>query len=818
MASQEPQSQESANAVPEGAVPNDSAPEGPLPAASSLVVQLLDRAIMHGVIDLPGARRAEKLLAAGEAENVTDALQQLGVPAERARRFDLGAYVGLTAGGFRLETPLGVGGVGYVFRGVQQSLSRAVAVKVLDPELAELPHVRERFRREAEAAAQLDHPHVVQPIDFGDEDGLFFFAMEFLPGGSLAEKIEAGPLEEAQALAVARDIADALVYAEQKGIVHRDIKPANVLFDRKGRAALADLGLALRVETQATRLTHEGMILGSPFYIAPEQVLGEVELDGRADQYALGVTLFEMLSGRPPIEGKTAVAVIQQHLSATWPRLAEVAPQASRRTQALIDRMGARNRDERFETPEAMLSAIEAARDALARGAPDLETPKRLPADPTSGSSEVPEPTEPPEPLKRRAGHLALTGLLLLAGLLGWALWRGLGTPAQEAPASPQAPAYGPIQAGDADALIALLLERRAFDGGFSHAPDVSASPWATAQAYCALAAHPESSPAALRGELLRHVARLAITEPAPSGSAIITGWSGRPEDTASVTEGSFWGFTAAALAVDAGGKRPDPAPRPGAGLESVSLEQARRSLLGLQAPSGGFLSVPAAGESSVRSSGSAMALIALATVESVSGSPSPQGLSAVERGARFLGSAYDSRHRAWYPNPTQAWGARAEVHGLSEAVAYALCEAESLLTRAGRELPSEATSALEDYSATFREVGVPIDAVGVARGEDYYFPLPAEQRLSLTGLRWVHYPWRLLAAERLSRRAGSASAAWRAEAARLRAALPELTARLQDRTPFQVAECAFAIQLLRRAEAAGEHAATGSLVLTLNP
>ncbi|MHC4832159.1 MAG: protein kinase domain-containing protein, partial [Planctomycetota bacterium] len=485
-------------------------------------------------------------------------------------------------------------------------------------------------RREAEAAAQLDHPHVVQPIDFGDEDGLFFFAMEFLPGGSLAEKIEAGPLEEAQALAVARDIADALVYAGQKGIVHRDIKPANVLFDRKGGAALADLGLALRVETQATRLTHEGMILGSPFYIAPEQILGEVELDGRADQYALGVTLFEMLSGRPPIQGQTAVAVIQQHLSATWPRLAEVAPQASRRAQALIDRMGARNRDERFETPEAMLSAIEAARDALARGAPDLEIREPLPADPTP---DVPRAPESSEPLKRRTGHLALAGLLLLAGLVGWVAWRGLRTPAQIAPASLQAPAYHPIQARDADALIALLLERRAFDGGFSHAPDVSASPWATAQAYCALAAHPESSPAALRGELLRHVARLAITEPAPSGSAIITGWSGRPEDTASVTEGSFWGFTAAALAVDAGGKRPDPAPRPGAGLESVSLEQARRSLLGLQAPSGGFLSVPAAGESSVRSSGSAMALIALATVESVSGSPSPQGLSALERG-----------------------------------------------------------------------------------------------------------------------------------------------------------------------------------------
>jgi serine/threonine-protein kinase len=229
------------------------------------------------------------------------------------------------AGRYRILTKLGEGGMGAVYRGEQISLRRAVAVKLLRPELSANQMLLRRFSAEAEAVAKLSHPNTVNVYDFGqDTDGSLFIAMEFIEGRSLRSVVaKEGPLPPARALHIAGQVAASLVDAHAHNIVHRDFKPDNVMLQDRGRqrdiARVLDFGIAkLRDDTRGTQqaMTQAGDMLGTPQYMAPEQIKGEA-IDGRTDVYALGCMLYEMLTGRMPFDASTIMAMLSKHLMET---------------------------------------------------------------------------------------------------------------------------------------------------------------------------------------------------------------------------------------------------------------------------------------------------------------------------------------------------------------------------------------------------------------------------------------------------------------------------------------------------------------------
>ena len=199
---------------------------------------------------------------------------------------------------------LGQGGMGAVYKARQKQLDRLVALKILPPEVGRSETFAERFTREARSLAKLNHPQIVTVHDFGrTEDGLFYFLMEYVDGTDLRHIIQAGELTSEQALAIVPQVCEALHYAHKKGIVHRDIKPENLLLDTEGEIKIADFGLARLLDkpTSAYTLTQSGQRMGTPHYMAPEQIEHPQEVDHRADIYSLGVVFYEMLTGELPI-------------------------------------------------------------------------------------------------------------------------------------------------------------------------------------------------------------------------------------------------------------------------------------------------------------------------------------------------------------------------------------------------------------------------------------------------------------------------------------------------------------------------------------
>ncbi len=229
--------------------------------------------------------------------------------------------IGREIGGrYRVLSKLGEGGMGAVYRGEQISLKRTIAIKVLRPELSRDPGLVRRFNTEAELAAKLSHPHTVNIYDFGqDADGSLFIAMEYLEGRSLRQAMtQDGPLPPWRALAIVQQIAASLSDAHRHGIVHRDLKPDNVMLTERGKdkdvVRVLDFGIAkLRDDQTVNAMTRAGDLIGTPQYMAPEQIRGE-PVDGRTDVYALGAMLYEMVTGRLPFEGPTVMAILSKHL------------------------------------------------------------------------------------------------------------------------------------------------------------------------------------------------------------------------------------------------------------------------------------------------------------------------------------------------------------------------------------------------------------------------------------------------------------------------------------------------------------------------
>lgn len=223
---------------------------------------------------------------------------------------------GQTLGRYDIVESLGQGGTAQVYRAVQQPLGRPVAIKVLSPVLVEEPGFVKRFENEARVLAQLDHPNILPIYDFDEVDGLIYIAMPLVRGGTLRDLLDRGPMDTVTAWRYLRETGDALHHAHQAGIVHRDLKPTNILVHADGRALLADFGLARA--SSDTHLTQVGHTVGTPGYMSPEQVMGH-DVDQRTDIYALGVLTFEMLTGRMPFPGTTAMEIAMATVSAPVP-------------------------------------------------------------------------------------------------------------------------------------------------------------------------------------------------------------------------------------------------------------------------------------------------------------------------------------------------------------------------------------------------------------------------------------------------------------------------------------------------------------------
>ncbi len=263
---------------------------------------------------------------------------------------------------YRVDGEIGRGGTSVVYRAVDLRLNRAVAIKVLPPELAYDPAIRLRFTREAQTSAQLSHPHIVPIYDVGERDGVAYFVMALVTGGSLASQLARTPrppVEETRR--VLREIADGLEYAHQRGVVHRDIKPDNVLIDREsGRAMVTDFGIARAIEA-GTRLTVTGIAVGTPAYMSPEQAMGERDVDGRSDLYSLGVVAYQMLTGRLPFSGANSMALLLKQVNERPRAIADMRPDVPKTIRDAVERAMLKDPEDRWPTAAAM-------RDALASG------------------------------------------------------------------------------------------------------------------------------------------------------------------------------------------------------------------------------------------------------------------------------------------------------------------------------------------------------------------------------------------------------------------------------------------------------------------
>ena len=333
-------------------------------------------------------------------------------------------YVGLELGGYRITEPLSKGNMAEVYKAVQASVDRVVAIKIISPLLADDPHFVARFRQEAKIIAALEHPHILPVIDFGEQDGILYIVTRYLNGGTLHDLIRKGPMAPETALRYLVDIADAVDYAHAQGVVHRDIKPRNVLLDAQGNPFVADFGLAKLVS--ASSLTRTGLgLIGTPHYMSPEQCNGQAA-DTRSDIYSLGVVLYEMLTGEVPYNADSAVQVVMMQINEPRPSLAQRRPEIAYMLDDVLGRALAKNPDDRYQT----------ARDfavAMARAIGQSVTPVAMPRPIQRAIAPGRLPAEAPAPPKERLGASLLRWLtagvagLILMALVGFGIATGFG-------------------------------------------------------------------------------------------------------------------------------------------------------------------------------------------------------------------------------------------------------------------------------------------------------------------------------------------------------------------------------------------------------
>jgi eukaryotic-like serine/threonine-protein kinase len=326
----------------------------------------------------------------------------------------------LLGGRYLVESELGRGGMATVFKGTDTVLGRPVAVKVLSPQYSGDANFVTRFRREAQAAASLNHPNLVSVYDTGTDDGVHFIVMEYVEAKTLADYLAGGGrIMPERSIEIAEAVCDALSVAHAHGIIHRDIKPANVMITSKGDVKVTDFGIA-RVITGADTLAQTAAVLGTASYLSPEQAQSQ-PVDQRSDIYSLGVALYEMVTGRPPFSGDSPVMVASKHVLEQPTPPSKLNPDVSPELEAVIMKAMAKNPDNRYQDAEEMKADLERAR--LGQGVqatpllPESARTQRIaPAGPPTA---VLPPAAPEDGGRRRWWIPALIIVLILAVLGG---------------------------------------------------------------------------------------------------------------------------------------------------------------------------------------------------------------------------------------------------------------------------------------------------------------------------------------------------------------------------------------------------------------
>ncbi|NQD93103.1 protein kinase [Pseudomonas sp. CrR25] len=293
--------------------------------------------------------------------------------------------------GYQVERELGDGAMATVYLATQRSLERKVALKIMAAALAADQSFCERFLREGKTLARLSHPHTVTIHDIGNVGNFYYMAMEYLPNGTLKERIAEG-LSAEQGLVYLKQIASALGYAHAQGLVHRDVKPANILFRADGTAVLSDFGIAKSLEDR-TQFTQAGFAVGTPSYMSPEQARGQ-QIDGRADLYALGVVFYEILTGKLPYVGADSLSTALAHLTEPLPEL----PIEQGRYQPILSKLLAKDPGERYADAAALIAALD-------------KLPAAAPAEGDNEATQFRPLGLPPENKAQQAGRIDLGGL-----------------------------------------------------------------------------------------------------------------------------------------------------------------------------------------------------------------------------------------------------------------------------------------------------------------------------------------------------------------------------------------------------------------------
>jgi len=266
--------------------------------------------------------------------------------------------------GYKILEKIGAGAMAVVYKAKQISLDRTVAVKILPKRFRENPDYIRRFYKEGKIAAKLNHNNIVQAIDVGEAGGLYYFVMEYVEGKTLYDDLSKGKVfKEDEAFEIIIQLAHALDHSHGLGMIHRDVKPKNIMINTEGVVKLADMGLARETSDIKAAKSEKGKAYGTPYYIAPEQIRGEVNIDGRADIYALGATLFHMVTGRVPFEASKPSDVMRKHLKEALTPPDHINTSLSAGISEVIEVMMAKKKQDRYSNMKELLADLEAVRD-----------------------------------------------------------------------------------------------------------------------------------------------------------------------------------------------------------------------------------------------------------------------------------------------------------------------------------------------------------------------------------------------------------------------------------------------------------------------
>ncbi|HSF82234.1 MAG TPA: protein kinase [Anaerolineales bacterium] len=340
-----------------------------------------------------------------------------------------------TIGRYQIKSEIGRGGMATVYHAYDPNFERDVAIKVLPAAFLHDPQFRGRFEREAKMIALLEHPAIVPVYDFGEQDGQPYIVMRYMAGGSLAERLKEGALPYEDTAQLVSRLAPALDVAHKRGIIHRDLKPGNILFDQYGNSFLSDFGIARLVQSGVTTMTGES-IVGTPAYMSPEQIQGDKSIDGRSDIYAMGVLIYQMLTGEAPYRADTPAKVMMMHILEPVPDLQAVDTSLPNGCSSVILRAMAKDPDDRYKTTADLAGALQAVTREIdtkpaqedennlfsaktmvaapAQSIPSSAPGATLVADPSKAAA--PQPAAPPQTRRARIPVMLIVILVLIGG------------------------------------------------------------------------------------------------------------------------------------------------------------------------------------------------------------------------------------------------------------------------------------------------------------------------------------------------------------------------------------------------------------------